>query len=85
VKSALRASTDRAIADGVFGVPTMIVDVDGKGSKHFFGADSLPMLEEYLLRAGEDGGFFSPGADWDRAALVKTGVSLAQRTQRTKL
>ncbi|MFW2390599.1 MAG: DsbA family protein, partial [Polyangiales bacterium] len=47
VKRALRESTDRAIGDGVFGVPAMIVD-----GELFWGTDSLPHLERFL--AGED-------------------------------
>jgi len=46
-KRALREATDRAIGDGVFGVPTMIV-----GGELFWGTDSLPHLERFL--AGED-------------------------------
>ncbi|WP_180125596.1 2-hydroxychromene-2-carboxylate isomerase [Rhodoferax sp. BLA1] len=43
VKSQLRAHTDDAIANGVFGVPTF--EVDGK---LFWGLDALPMLKAYL-------------------------------------
>lgn len=42
-KVALRANTEQAIARGVFGVPTMIVD-----DQLFWGCDSLPHLETYL-------------------------------------
>jgi 2-hydroxychromene-2-carboxylate isomerase len=43
VSAQLRANTDAAIAEGVFGVPT--IEVDGL---HFWGADALPMLRAYL-------------------------------------
>ncbi len=42
-KAALRTQTDDAIARGVFGVPTAIVD-----DEMFWGVDSLPHLEMYL-------------------------------------
>jgi 2-hydroxychromene-2-carboxylate isomerase len=47
VKAELRAQTDRAIAKGVFGVPTMIV-----GEELFWGYDDFPYLE--LVLAGRD-------------------------------
>jgi len=43
VKNQLKANTDAAIAQGVFGVPTF--EVDGK---LFWGFDALPMLQAYL-------------------------------------
>jgi len=43
VKAALRANTQHAIDAGVFGVPTMRV-----GEELFWGADSGPLLREYL-------------------------------------
>jgi 2-hydroxychromene-2-carboxylate isomerase len=46
-KARLRAQTDAAIAAGVFGVPTMIVD-----GELFWGYDDWPYLELYL--AGKD-------------------------------
>jgi 2-hydroxychromene-2-carboxylate isomerase len=42
-KAQLRANTDDAIASGVFGVPTFVVD-----DKLFWGFDALPMLKAYL-------------------------------------
>lgn len=47
IKDALRASTEEAIAAGVFGVPTMRV-----GGELFWGLDSLDLLEHHLR--GED-------------------------------
>lgn len=46
-KARLRARTDKAIEEGVFGVPAMIV-----GDELFWGYDDLPYLE--LLLAGRD-------------------------------
>ena len=43
VKARLKAHTDSAIQQGIFGVPTLEVD-----EKLFFGLDSLPMLATYL-------------------------------------
>lgn len=43
VKAQLRASTDEAMAAGLFGVPTL--EVDGQ---YFWGFDSLPVLRDYL-------------------------------------
>lgn len=42
-KAALRAGTDAAIAAGVFGVPTVLVD-----GHPLWGVDALPMLRDYL-------------------------------------
>ncbi len=43
VKAALRASTDDAVARGVFGAPTMFV-----GTEMFFGQDRLELVREAL-------------------------------------
>ncbi|HVT31324.1 MAG TPA: 2-hydroxychromene-2-carboxylate isomerase [Rhodanobacteraceae bacterium] len=43
VKAALRANTETAIADGVFGVPTLRI-----GSELFWGRDATPMAEDRL-------------------------------------
>jgi 2-hydroxychromene-2-carboxylate isomerase len=64
VKTALRANTDAALAQGVFGVPTM--EVDGH---LFWGLDALPMLQAYL--AGDS--WFASA--WDAAEAVPTGVT----------
>jgi len=45
-KERVRLQTERAVSDGVFGVPTIIVD-----GELFWGMDSLPHLERFL--AGE--------------------------------
>jgi 2-hydroxychromene-2-carboxylate isomerase len=42
-KSGLREATDQAIAAGVFGVPTMLVD-----GELFWGVDSLSLLDRFL-------------------------------------
>ncbi|MEM7435432.1 MAG: 2-hydroxychromene-2-carboxylate isomerase [Myxococcota bacterium] len=47
IKARLKATTDDAIARGVFGVPTMII-----GDALFWGADSFVHLERYLV--GDD-------------------------------
>ncbi|MEY3640016.1 MAG: hypothetical protein RIR68_3149 [Pseudomonadota bacterium] len=43
VKAQLKANTEEAIAQGVFGVPTFLVD-----DKVFWGLDALPMMQQYL-------------------------------------
>jgi 2-hydroxychromene-2-carboxylate isomerase len=64
VKARLKAHTDEALALGVFGVPTLVVD-----GKLFWGLDALPMLRAYL--AGDP--WFEGGA-WDAAASVAQGI-----------
>lgn len=64
VKAALKNNTDEAIALGVFGVPTFVVD-----GKVFWGLDALPMLRDYLLG---DGWFDGP--EWDAGSSVLPGV-----------
>lgn len=46
-KAALRENTDRAIADGVFGVPTFTLRT-GHGTENFWGTDSIPLLAARL-------------------------------------
>jgi 2-hydroxychromene-2-carboxylate isomerase len=64
VKAELKANADEAIALGLFGVPTLVVD-----GKLFWGFDSLPMLRDYL----DGGGWFASGR-WERAGQVATGA-----------
>lgn len=64
VKAELKANTEAALAQGVFGVPTCAVD-----GKLFWGFDALPMLREYL----EGGEWFASGA-WDAAPQVGSGI-----------
>ncbi len=47
VKQALRENTDAAIAAGVFGVPTLLIN-----DQLFWGMDSLPMVREWLAGGG---------------------------------
>ena len=58
VKEELKANASEAIALGLFGVPSLVVD-----GKVFWGFDALPMLREFL----DGGGWFRSGA-WDTAA-----------------
>ena len=64
VKASLKANTDIAISQGVFGVPAFEVD-----DKIFWGLDALPMLRDYLLGAP----WFEAGG-WDSACQVAAGV-----------
>ena len=63
VKAQLKSNTDEALALGLFGVPTFLVD-----EKAFWGLDALPMLRDYLI--GDD--WFS-GPAWDLAGQVPQG------------
>ena len=58
VKAELKANADQAIALGLFGVPSLLVD-----GKLFWGFDALPMLRDYL-----DGGAWFASGDWEGAA-----------------
>jgi 2-hydroxychromene-2-carboxylate isomerase len=64
VKAELRASTDQAIARGIFGVPTFGLD-----GRLFWGVDALPML-----RAALAGDAWFDGPAWDEAASSRPGV-----------
>ena len=64
VKTELKANTDAAIAQGIFGVP--MLEIDGQ---LFWGLDALPMLRAYLQ--GDDW-FNSPA--WIGAGELPTGV-----------
>ena len=65
VKTRLKANTEDAIANGVFGVP--MFEVDGK---LFWGMDALPMLRAWL----ENDAWFS-GSDWDSVNRIGVGIS----------
>ena len=67
VKQSLQAQTDSAIAQGIFGVPTWVVDC-----RHFWGQDALPMLRAYL-----QGDPWFDGPDWHAPALCGVGVRRA--------
>ncbi|MGZ3426690.1 MAG: DsbA family protein [Polyangia bacterium] len=47
MKSALRAATDRAVADGAFGVPSFVVEQRGRRFL-FWGQDRLAFVERAL-------------------------------------
>lgn len=64
VKRQLRQFTDEALALGLFGVPTLVVD-----GKVFWGFDALPMLGDYLA-----GGDWFTDAAWQTAADLPVGV-----------
>jgi 2-hydroxychromene-2-carboxylate isomerase len=42
-KTAVRGNTDEAIAQGVFGVPTLVI-----GRELFWGVDAMPLARAYL-------------------------------------
>jgi 2-hydroxychromene-2-carboxylate isomerase len=66
-KARLRRQTEAALAEGVFGVPTMLV-----GGELFWGYDDLPWLERFL--AGDD-----PLADTPRPAAPSAPRASAVR------
>ncbi len=73
-KAALRTQTEAAIAGGVFGVPTMIVD-----DELFFGYDDFPHLERFL--AGRDPLDRTALAEWARAP--RSSAMRRQHRERT--
>jgi 2-hydroxychromene-2-carboxylate isomerase len=64
VKAELRGLTEQAAAEGIFGVPTFVLD-----GRSFWGLDALPMLRGALL-----GGPWFDGPGWDAAAVAPPGV-----------
>ena len=64
VKAQLKRNTDEAIALGIFGVPTFVVD-----DKVFWGFDALPMLRAYL-----QGDAWFEGPSWESVHGVKVGI-----------
>jgi 2-hydroxychromene-2-carboxylate isomerase len=64
VKAELKANTDAAVAQGIFGVPTMAVE-----GQLFWGLDALPMLRAY---SQGDAWFESPA--WQAASDLPAGV-----------
>lgn len=64
VKARLKTLTDEAVALGLFGVPTLVVD-----GRPFWGQDALPMVRDYL-----EGGSWFAGPDWDAAAQLPVGI-----------
>jgi 2-hydroxychromene-2-carboxylate isomerase len=67
IKSRLRAQTDAAIAAGVFGVPTMIVN-----SELFFGYDDFPYME--MVLSGKDPLDTETLERWRRARITPSAV-----------
>lgn len=65
VKAQLKAHTQEAIGQEVFGVPSFKVD-----DKLFWGLDALPMLAAYLR-----GDAWFQGDAWDAASRVNVGVA----------
>jgi len=64
VKHALREATEQALAAGVFGVPSFVVD-----GRVFWGLDALPMLRAQLAGGAE-------GAVLDAAWAAPDGVTV---------
>jgi len=64
VKRELREHTDRAIAEGVFGVPSYLLD-----GRVFWGLDALPML-----RAAVQGDAWFDGPAWETEGRPRPGV-----------
>ncbi len=64
VKTRLKSLTDEAVALGLFGVPTLVVD-----GRLFWGFDALPMLRDYLA-----GDAWFNGPQWEAAAVLPVGI-----------
>lgn len=73
VKAELRASTDDAIARGVFGVPSFGITGPRGDPRVFWGLDALPMLRAAL----EDDAWFD-GPAWAREGAPREGVRRAR-------
>ena len=65
VKAQLKVNTENALAQGVFGVPTMVVE-----GRLFWGFDALPML-----RAWFDGDAWFDQPAWSQAASLPSAVN----------
>lgn len=78
VKIQLRANTDEAVARGVFGVPTLVVD-GAPFSEHFWGLDALPVLRDYL-----EGDAWFDGPAWRAAGELPVGIVRGKRDQTAK-
>jgi 2-hydroxychromene-2-carboxylate isomerase len=65
IKDALRQETEQAIARGVFGVPTLIVD-----DELFWGADAMDFVDAYLAEPG-----IVATAEMKRAANLPAGAT----------
>jgi 2-hydroxychromene-2-carboxylate isomerase len=64
-KDSLRSNTDEALARGVWGVPTFLI-----GGELFWGADTFPMMLDYLT----DPGIFET-SEMKRIAILPVGAS----------
>ncbi|MGH8200724.1 MAG: 2-hydroxychromene-2-carboxylate isomerase [Steroidobacteraceae bacterium] len=64
-KDKLRSNTDEALSHGVWGVPTLLI-----GQELFWGADTFPMVLEYLA----DPGLFAT-TDMNQLALLPVGAA----------
>ena len=64
VKAELRAYTEQAVADGLFGVPMLTWQ-----GRNFWGLDALPMLRDAM-----QGGAWFEGPAWDDAGRPRGGV-----------
>lgn len=65
IKDALRVETEQAVAKGVFGVPTLIVD-----GELFWGADAMEFIEAYLANPG-----LLASAEMKRAGTLPIGAA----------
>jgi 2-hydroxychromene-2-carboxylate isomerase len=64
VKAELRAHTEAAMAEGIFGVPTISCQ-----GRHFWGLDALPMLRDALT-----GGSWFQGPAWADEGAPRPGL-----------
>ncbi|MBX9908783.1 MAG: 2-hydroxychromene-2-carboxylate isomerase [Beijerinckiaceae bacterium] len=64
VKDALRQATDEAVAAGVFGVPTLLID-----GETFWGVDAMAMAQDYLA---DPAGFL--GGEMARVSALPVGL-----------
>ena len=75
VKARLRSNTEQALAAGVFGLPTVVVNnarsaQSQPSTRVFWGLDGLDMLADYL-----HGGDWFAGDAWHQAGAIAVGIT----------
>lgn len=70
IKDSLKLETDQAVAQGVFGVPTLLID-----GELFWGADAMEFIEAYLANPG-----LLASAEMKRASTLPIGAARKRST-----
>jgi 2-hydroxychromene-2-carboxylate isomerase len=75
IKDSLRATTDAAVADGVFGAPAMVID-DGRARTLYWGQDRLNLVEAALTGSPSSAEALPAGPASGSAVQATTGPSV---------